>query len=331
MLYLKSLFLLVIVALVSVTELKGQDVVFTQYYGNPIYLNPALAGNKICPRITLNYRNEWPSINKGYVSYCASWDRYYESISGGIAINANADVAGGGALSRFVGSIIYSYKFDITNKIVGNASLQAGYFQYRLNWDKLIFGDQIIPGTGELIPTNEPRPERYNISDIDFATGFTVGYNERFYIGGAVHHLTTPDLAFYSGNVNRLDLRITAHAGALIDIYEGLEYDARGALSFSPNILYMQQGKFHQLNTGVYVNMYPFVTGIWLRHSFENPDALILLLGFEQPNYKIGYSFDFTISQLSIRSGGSHEISMAWMLPCPKKEFRYKAIKSPSF
>jgi type IX secretion system PorP/SprF family membrane protein len=310
----------------------AQDMAFSQYYANPLYLNPALAGSKICPRLTLNYRNQWPGIYKGYVSYSAAYDQNFKSISGGVGIIANADVAGGGALNTFSGSAIYSYRLQATRSIVINAALQAGYLQYHLNWDKLIFEDQIDIGTGMIDPSgNETPPPRLTIGDMDFSTGILAGYNERLYIGVALHHLTMPNMAFYVGNSNKLDMKLTVHAGALIDLQQGLEGGDIDDLSFSPNIVYMQQGNFHQLNAGLYANVYPFVGGLWFRHNFENPDALIVLLGFQQARYKIGYSFDFTVSRVSLRSGGAHEVSLAWQFDCPRKEFKYKAIKCPRF
>jgi type IX secretion system PorP/SprF family membrane protein len=315
--------------ILSVTAVSGQDLAFSQYYANPVYLNPALAGNKVCPRVTLNYRNQWPGLGNHYVSYSAGADMYVNAINGGIAVLATTDMTG--PLASFSGSAVYSYRLKITQKITMNAALEAGYFQYRLNWDRLVFEDMIVPGTGEIVAGSEAQPDKLSVGDVDFSTGMVVGYNERLYVGAAFHHITMPDLAFYQGNTSRLDMRMTIHAGALFDLQEGLNGAENERLSFSPNIVYMQQGDHHQLNGGVYVNFYPFVTGLWMRHNFENPDALIVLLGFQQPQYKIGYSFDFTLSQLGISSGGAHEVSFVWLLPCPKKEFKYKAIKCPSF
>jgi type IX secretion system PorP/SprF family membrane protein len=169
------------------------------------------------------------------------------------------------------------------------------------------------------------------MGDVDFSTGIVFGYNERLYIGAAAHHITMPDLAFYQGNTSRLDMKITVHAGALFDLQQGLQGSEVDKLSFSPNVVYMQQGDFHQLNGGMSVNVYPFVAGLWYRYNFENPDAAIVMLGFQQRQFKIGYSYDFTLSKMGLPAGGAHEISLAWFLPCPKKEFKYKAIKCPSF
>jgi len=320
------------VLLLTVASVSGQDVAFSQFYANPVYLNPALAGNRICPRVTLNYRNQYPSLAGNYVTYNASFDMYAKSLFGGVAVLVTNDMTG--PLASFSGSAVYSYHLQLTRKLTMNAAMQAGYFQYRLNWDKLVFEDMIVPGTGEVIPgsSSESQPQKLSVGDIDFSTGMVLGYDERYYLGAAVHHITSPDLAFYDGNISRLDPKITIHAGALFNLKEAtLPGKENDNLSLSPNIVYMQQGNFHQLNGGMYLNFYPFVTGLWLRHNFENPDALIVLLGFQQPQFKIGYSFDYTLSQLGISAGGAHEVSFVWFLPCPKKEFKYKAIKCPGF
>jgi type IX secretion system PorP/SprF family membrane protein len=326
-----KLLYIIILLILSVTGVSGQDLVFTQFYANPVYLNPALAGNKICPRITLNYRNQYPALGGHYVSYSAGADMYVNSLSGGVAVLAISDQAG--PIASFSGSAVYSYHLRISDKLTMNAALQAGYLQYRLNWDKLVFENMIDPGTGQIITPSDPeaQPDQLSVGNVDFASGIVFGYDERLYLGAAVHHITQPDVAFYSGVTSRLDMRITLHAGALFDLKKGKYDDSKSSLSISPNVIYMQQGDFHQMNAGLYLNFYPFITGLWLRHNFENPDALIVLLGFQQPKYKIGYSFDFTLSALGPQAGGAHEISFVYLLPCPKKEFKYKAIKCPSF
>jgi type IX secretion system PorP/SprF family membrane protein len=315
--------------LLSVTRVSGQDAVFSQFYANPVYLNPALAGNIICPRLTLNYRNQYPALGGNYVTYNAAADMYINAVSGGMAVIATSDMTG--PLASFSANAVYSYHLKITQKLKMNAALQAGYFQYRLNWEQLVFEDMIVPGTGEIVSGNESQPAKLNVGDVDFSTGMVLGYNEKYYLGVAAHHITNPDLSFYQGNISRLATRFTIHAGAIFNLKQELPGRENDKFSISPNIVYMQQGDFHQLNSGMYVNFYPFVSGLWLRHNFDNPDALIVLLGFQQPEFKIGYSFDFTVSKMGLPAGGAHEISFVWYLPCPKKEFKYKAINCPSF
>jgi type IX secretion system PorP/SprF family membrane protein len=326
----KAIFLLLII-FTQISYLRGQDVAFSQFYANPLYLNPALAGAKLCPRITLNFRNQWPNMSKGYVTYSATWDNEYKRLSGGLGIIANATVGGGGIYNSFNGSAIYSYRLQVSRKVVVNAALQAGYLQYHLNWDKLLFGDQINVNTGIHEQTSEVQPGKPSIGVVDISAGLLAGYKESAYLGVAVSHLNRPSINFYNGNANQLDMKITVHAGAIFDFVQGMDGEDLRNFSISPNVVYMQQGNFHQLNVGMSVNSYPLVAGLWFRHNFENPDAVIVLLGFQQKQYKIGYSFDYTVSRLGTTAGCAHEVSIAWLFNNPAKKFRYQAMRSPSF
>jgi hypothetical protein len=42
-------------------------------------------------------------------------------------------------------------------------------------------------------------------------------------------------------------------------------------------------------------------------------EAFVALLGYRQDNFSIGYSYDMTISNLGLPSGGAHEISIAYL------------------
>lgn len=326
----QTAFLLLLI-LAWIVKANAQDIIYSQFYANPLYLNPALAGAKLDQRITLNYRNQWPSISKGYVSYSATWDQHFEKLSGSLGVVANADVQGGGIYNRFSGSGIYSYRWQASHFVVLNAAVQVGYMQYRLDWNKLVFGDQIDIHTGNIEPTRESLPPKLNVGNIDFSAGILGGYKESLYFGVAVNHLTRPDIAFYEGNSNRLQMRWTVHSGILIDFFQGMDGEDVRNFSLSPNVVYIKQGKFDQLNAGMYLNKFPFVVGFWVRHNFGNPDAMIVLLGFQEKNYKIGYSYDYTISKLTNKSGGAHEISMTWLFHKKIDPNRFHEMGSPSF
>lgn len=331
-LHMKLKLLLISLVVFTGSLTRAQDASFSQFYGNPMYLNPALAGSKICPRLTLNYRNQWPSIPASFVTYSAAYDQYVDAVSGGIGFMVMSENLADGILTNTQASAIYSFRVNLTKSMTMNAGFQATYMQNKLNWNKLIFEDQLLSGLdNNLPPTQESPPDRQNIGMIDFSAGLLFGYNERLYGGVAVNHLSEPDNSFYSNGSSNLDMKITAHAGALIDLRDGLKSGDVEDLSLSPNIMYQQQGKFHQLNMGMYLNVYPFVVGTWFRHNFENPDAVIALIGFQQPKFKVGYSYDYTVSQLTNATGGAHEISFTWQFDCGQKSIKQKAIKCPRF
>lgn len=315
--------------LISGGLIQAQDASFSQYYGNPLYLNPALAGVKVCPRLTLNYRNQWPSIPGQFVTYAVSYDQFVSAISGGVGIMVMSEDLADGTMKATAISGMYSFRMDLAKKLTLNAGFQGSYMQNKLNWNSLIFEDQIINGLGSA--TLESPPDRLTVSMVDFSAGLLFGYNERMYGGVAVHHMNQPDNSYYSNGNSVLDMKITAHAGALFGLRDGGRSVEVEDLSFSPNIMYQQQGEFHQLNAGMYLNFYPIVLGGWFRHNFENPDAVIILLGVMQPRFKVGYSYDYTVSKLTNSTGGAHEVSFTWQFDCREKTFKQKAIKCPRF
>ena len=78
---------------------SAQDPEFTQFYSNPVYLNPAFAGAARCPRFVMNYRNQWPAMSGNYVTSAAAYDQHIPSISGGLGFIVMNDRAGRGTLS----------------------------------------------------------------------------------------------------------------------------------------------------------------------------------------------------------------------------------------
>ena len=49
--------------------------------------------------------------------------------------------------------------------------------------------------------------------------------------------------------------------------------------------------------------------GAWYRHTFRNSDAVIVLAGFKKDIFKVGLSYDLTVSGLAGRSGGTYELT----------------------
>lgn len=307
--------LLLVVTLTS--ELKAQDPQFTQFYANPLYLNPAFAGNIRCPRICLNYRNQWPNLPGTYVTYSASYDQHVDAINGGLGLIVTQDNQARGTLNTTQASLIYSYLLTPTRNFSLKFGLQAGFFQKSLDRNKLNFGDMIDSRRGFVWNTNEQIPS-VTKTNMDFSAG-VLGYSKRYFVGAAFHHITQPEEGL-QGN-SKMPLKITAHAGAMIPLEKGSE-------SFiSPNILFQQQQNFTQLNLGIYVIRGMFVGGLWYRNS----DAVIVLLGIQTDHMKIGYSYDVTVSKLSNNTAGSHEVSVQFNFACKKKTPKYRLMSCPSF
>jgi type IX secretion system PorP/SprF family membrane protein len=301
----------------------AQDPQFTQFYANPLYLNPAFAGTARCPRVVLNYRNQWPALTGTFVTTSASYDQHVDGLMGGLGLLVTNDQAGKGTLNTTTVSGIYSYQQAISRKFSMKFGFQATYFQKSLDWSKLTFGDQIDPRRGFIYNTNDV-PRGGKVGNADFSAGL-LGYTDIYFVGVAVHHLTQPNESLIVGT-SRLPMKITGHAGAAIPLgMKGKYGEARTRIS--PNVLYQQQAAFRQLNLGLYIDHGPITAGVWYRTR----DSFIALIGFHTDKFKFGYSYDLTTSKLTTRTAGSHEVSMQIQFNCKPKKRRFRVVACPTF
>ena len=224
---------------ISVAQLKAQDPEFSQFYANPLYTNPAFAGSE-CGRIALAYRMQYYGLPGGFVTFNGSYDQRVKEIGGGFGIMFTNDKAGEGVLTANHVNAAYAYEIETNSGVNFRLGVQAGFFQKALQWDKLRWGDQILPQLGFVNPTNETRIDKA-VTAANFAAGALV-YSKKFYAGVACHNLTEPTQSFFgaSGPGTTLPRRFTVHGGLVIPLDDKREPDA----TFSPNILIMSQDKF---------------------------------------------------------------------------------------
>ncbi len=313
----KYAFILLVSVLFIYKNATAQDPEFTQFYANPLYLNPALAGSNMCPRVSLNYRNQWPNITATYVTTSASYDKYIRQIKGGLGLLVTNDRAGQGTLNFYTVSGIYAYQLRFTRKFTMNFGLEATYGQKVLDWSKLTFGDQVDDKQGFVYTTHEVQKSSKK-EFVDFDAGF-VGFTKRFYFGCAASHLTRPNEGFLSES--RLPIKITAHVGAVFAV------NGNKDASISPNILYQRQGNFQQFDVGLYATKGVIIGGLWYRSN----DSFIALVGLKKGMFKCGYSYDITVSKLTNATAGAHEISIGLMFKCKKPRVRFRPDICPVF
>ena len=318
-------------ACMSIFQIQAQDPHFSQFYANPLYLNPALTGSNIGARFLLNYRNQWSAL-PGYVTYSASYDQYVPKMAGGIGMQVLADFAGDNVWTHYQASLSYAHFLKINNDWSLRSGFKASYVQKSLDYSNLRFNDQFDSKLGYLgTPSQEPFiTSLRNANYADFSAGMMV-FSEKIYGGFAVDHLTTPNESLLPGGFVQLPARLTLNAGSNIKISNG--NSRKEATIFSPNIIYMKQKTFSQLNIGAYVNRGPFTGGVWYRQAGKNADAFILLAGVQQDAFRLGYSYDITVSKLRAAATGAHEITLGLLFEQIKrsKGKKVERIKCPAF
>lgn len=310
----------------AVGVMYGQDPVFSQYYAAPMHLNPAFAGNTSSPLINVNYRNQWPEMDRAYVTYALSYDQAFSRYNSGIGVSILKDEAGNGLINTTRFSLVYMYRMQINDDWYAKAGMEFSGVQAVYDWNRLTFPDQldavhgsISPG-GTPYPTDEQRPDDPSARYFDFSFG-GLAYSKRMYFGFSIKHLNTPNerlLGATSGFDQGLPIKYVLQAGAEIPLGRG--NNSLKDPFFSPNVLFVRQASFYQINLGAFAGFSTFFAGLSYRHAGRTSDAMIGTVGFRQGMYRIGYSFDYTVSGLGIQTGGAHELSFQLNFDAIKKE-----------
>lgn len=326
---IKYIFLL---AFIIYVDCFSQDPTFSQFYANPLYLSPSFAGATEEYRLGLNYRNQWPSIPKSvFHTYSLSFDKALPNFNSGIGVLATYDVAGSGNLSTTNIGLLYSYDFSITKDWHIRPGVNFKFYYLGLDIYKLVFNSQ-LSGSGTT-PSIYPPPFE-SVADVDF-TASALAYNDRIWAGFTLDHLLAPKTSFY-GDDATVPIKFNLYGGVQLYKTTRLKTKLREVLSVALN--FQTQSKFTQTDIGLYYYRDPLIFGLWYRGipflTTQAGDAIIGLVGFKTSQVHIGYSYDFTISNLISSTGGAHEISViyeftSFTLGSGKK--RIRAIPCPEF
>ena len=337
---MRILILLLVILVFQPITLVAQDIQYSQYYNNPLYLNPAFAGASPAHRIVLNHRLQWPNLPKVFTNSSLSYDANIKGLNSGFGILLSEDKAGTANLRSTAISFNYSYTVSFGNKWIFRPGLVFGIVDRNIDFQNILFGDQIdfnVPGSSSFDPNALfIRGSSY----YDIGTGGLI-YNAKYWLGFSVFHLNKPRNTLLSGQTT-LERRLTIHAGAKFPldnpIFRGDRYP-----SFAPGFIYKKQGEFQQMDLGATFSYQPFSIGLWYRGipflntitSQSSNDAVILSLGLEYEKFQFGYSFDMTISGLGANSGGAHEFSLQYLFEIkdnPKRtKKRLKYLPCPAF
>jgi type IX secretion system PorP/SprF family membrane protein len=341
---------LVFLLILSVgTSVTAQDPQFSQFYAAPLYLNPAFAGATNQNRVGMNYRNQWPAIDANFNTISAYADFYIESKNSGVGVLINRDREGVLGLQSTSLALQYAYDLRIVEGLSFRPGFQVGIYNRSINFDRLTFGDQIDANTGQLKSTASA--EGLNTGQSKFFPDISMGglfYSKRAWLGFAAHHLTEPDQSLV-GSKDNLPMKLSGHAGWKFYFKPGAMgdgfYKKPRERSIAPAVQYRHQGRFDQMDVGMYYTFEPLIIGTWYRgvpfkslNGIVNNESIVLLIGFTKKGTKdilnIGYSYDFTISKLGPGSGGAHEFSLvySWNSRDPRKPAKDKlVIPCPDF
>lgn len=312
----------------------------------PTLLAPSFTGAIENSRVNFNWRDQWTKIPSGvFVTYAAGFDKNITKINSGFGVLVSRDQAGAGNLSRTEIGILYSW-YGLLNRLTSlyfRPGFELKLTQRSIDFQQLIFPDQISPNgypfvTNNPGATNQTPPEQSSKMSID-GTASILLYDENFWVGSTVDHLFQPSEGFYA-SVYRVPLKYSFFGGYRFKLHSsGIGYRSYGSIQdyIFVSSYFRMQSLNSQIDVGGYWQHLPITIGLWFRglpylNTYKDPniDALVFVFGYQIFNFTIGYSYDFTVSPLLSKTGGSHEISIVYNfysnlkskkrngpLPCP--------------
>ncbi len=278
-----------------------QQGLFTNYFLNDYYFNPATAGSKEVSIANFSYKNQW-------VGFEGSPEIIMGNISGSIK-NEGKMGYGVTVISDKIGFtnnlsilITYAHHVKINDKLKLGLGLQTGYLQntVKLYDTKLAdAGDEVF--AGNVLTEN----------GIDFNTGVNL-YSDQYYIMAAVNHLFIDKLNLTDYN-QRLEKNYNLIGGYKFKI-------EKQKLEIEPCIM-LQYIATAPTNITTAIKT-TYNNNYWLGLSYNSSETIGFGLGYiMKDRINVGYAYDLSLSELNNYHSGSHEISISYILTRKKPSF----------
>jgi type IX secretion system PorP/SprF family membrane protein len=287
---------------------------------NQLYFNPAFAGNTPYPRIVSGYRNQWPGLNKAFLSYYASFDHYFEQLNGGVGIALTRDIQGNGVFSKTSFDVMYSYPIEFSRKISANLGLQASVVQKGMNGSKVVLGDnqEVLTDQSKIYP--------------DFSAGISLLYNGQYQMNFSVNHLNTPNEMAGSSYIFLSPMRFTVQVLAQ---YPSKKTNKPGErLIIKPGIMTQFQKINNSFEWGSNVLYSYFTGGLWLRNNTSlTINTIAFLAGYSQSGFSLYYSYDLWLPKnyQTVKNYGAHEVTFIYLFQYNDPRKKMRTIKCPNF
>lgn len=292
--------------------LQAQDAHFSQFYATPLSVNPAFSGTSLQGRFSFGYRAQWPKLPGEFVTYQIGYDQFIPEYKSSFGVWANLDQAGSSGMQSISFNAIYAYHLPLQDDWALSSGFQLGYGNRKLDYFKLVFGDQLSATGATSSFSNEQGIENMNIHYVDVGVGFLL-YSENFWLGASGQHLNQPNHSI-TGIPEVLPMKISVHTGFKAVYYrQGRSRREGYSASLSPILFYSQQGSYKQLDVGVNGFLDPLIAGIWYRgvpiqKSYNG--AVVLSTGFKYKDFRFLYSYDIPVGRFATITGGAHEFSL---------------------
>lgn len=165
-------------------QLFAQDPLFSTYYENKLWHNPAYAGVEDSNVVSLTFRNQWPQFKGSPISVAGAFDTHIDKINSGVGAVYLFDQIGQETLHQF--GLIYNYKIKFTEKMNLRLGTQVNVLRKTIDFDAVIGPPPLPTGT---------------LSGAGVDLNFGLWYNwSDFYLGVSTRHTPPARIEFREGN-----------------------------------------------------------------------------------------------------------------------------------
>ena len=299
-------FLVSILLLLSNNFVSQQLPIFSQYLLNDYAYNPAIAGTQDFYDVKSNHRYQWVGITDAPRTYTLSINGPTKNKKMGFGGILYTDHVGPTRRTGFQAS--YAYHLNINSDIKLSLALSAGVLEWKLDGHKI----ELYDLNDQVLVNNVMRSV---VPDAKF--GFLV-YHKDWFVGGSIPNLLSSKLEFsnadYTG-LSKLKQHYYLHGGYVFHVNDDFDVEpscmikivtpAPVQLDFMTKITWKNQ--------------------LWLGLAYRTMDAASAMIGYLfKENILLGYSYDFTTSNLRNYSSGTHELMFG------VRFVRAKTFESPS-
>ena len=291
----------------------AQDLYFAQPYAARLHVNPAFTGLLDDYSVTLNYRNQFPTLAGTFQTSQLGADYRFQDQKDAVGLLLNTDRTGGLGLTKLQVGGLYAYHARLTKQLSLSAGAEISYGRQTVSYANLLLGDQLTDDGATGAASSDPLLLQYH--PVNYFTAGLGGllYTENAWLGVAIHHLNQPNLGFVEQGT--LPMRLNINAGYKYFFTRSVTKGETRELSLSPVASYARQGGSQRTEAGLYVTATPLTVGAVYRGvplpGAAHPQQLLTAVaGISFGAFRLGYSYDASLSQLSADLGGAHELSL---------------------
>jgi type IX secretion system PorP/SprF family membrane protein len=265
---------------------------YSQYMLNELPVNPAVAGRDDFAEVRSNSRHQWAGIPDAPRTYILTLHGPIQNKNMGLGMNLITDIVGP---TRRTGlSFSYAYHLRLNKEQFLSMGLSAGILQWGIDGSKITLREE---GDLQLLTTYQ------NAYVPDFGAGIYYYKKKKFYVGLSVPQLHQAPIKLYPGAYknSRLASQVNFNGAYTFNLDENFNLEPSFLIKYTfpvpPKVDIGLRGIFKEQ--------------VWLGAVYRHNDAVSVLLGYMYQDYlSIGYSYDFTTTDVKRYITGTHELRL---------------------